>query len=55
MASQTDLYETLVLEPARREIRVLSLGPGTNDDSLKLGISRLSLDDNPDYTVLSYC
>ncbi|KAK2025086.1 heterokaryon incompatibility protein, partial [Colletotrichum zoysiae] len=55
MASRTDLYETLVLEPARREIRVLSLGPGTNDDSLKLGISRLSLDDSPEYTVLSYC
>ncbi|KAK1979395.1 heterokaryon incompatibility protein, partial [Colletotrichum cereale] len=55
MASQANLYETTLLEPARREIRVLSLGPGTHDDSLNLGLSRLSLDDNPDYSVLSYC
>ncbi|KAK1572976.1 heterokaryon incompatibility protein-domain-containing protein [Colletotrichum navitas] len=55
MASQADLYETLDLEPVKREIRVLSLGPGTNDDPLELDLSRISLDDNPHYTVLSYC
>ncbi|KAK2014471.1 HET-domain-containing protein, partial [Colletotrichum eremochloae] len=55
MVSLADLYETLFLEPARREIRVLTLGPGANDDSLKLDLSRVSLDDDPDYTVLSYC
>ncbi|EFQ36233.1 heterokaryon incompatibility protein [Colletotrichum graminicola M1.001] len=55
MTSQADLYEILVLEPARRGIRVLSLGPGTNDDALKLDLSRISLNDNPHYTILSYC
>ncbi|KAK1993786.1 heterokaryon incompatibility protein, partial [Colletotrichum falcatum] len=55
MSSQADLYETLGLEPARREIRVLSLGPRAKDDSLELDLSIISLDDDPDYTVLSYC
>ncbi|GKT50824.1 heterokaryon incompatibility protein 6, OR allele [Colletotrichum spaethianum] len=55
MNSQTDLYDTIILEPRKREIRVIHIGSGTNNDPLKLSLSRVSLDDNPDYTALSYC
>ncbi|OLN96739.1 Heterokaryon incompatibility protein 6, OR allele 4 [Colletotrichum chlorophyti] len=43
------------LDPQRKEIRVLDVRPGGEEDPLQLDLSRVSLHDKPSYSVLSYC
>lgn len=47
-------YESIPLDPTRREIRVLRLAPGSRDETPKATLKCVSLDDNPEYNVLSY-
>ena len=52
--SHTSLYSLITLEPKRREIRLLRLLPGHSDDPVKADLFRQSLDNSPDFSVLSY-
>lgn len=52
--SHTSLYGLITLEPKKREIRLLRLLPGDNDCPVKADLFRESLDNSPDFSVLSY-
>jgi hypothetical protein len=42
------------LNPARKETRVVTLLPGKWEDEIKCSLSVVSLDDNPEYSSMSY-
>ncbi|CAM1510213.1 Fc.00g005480.m01.CDS01 [Cosmosporella sp. VM-42] len=48
------IYESITLDPDRREIRLLHISPGSRDEPIKTELSRVSLDETPSYSVLSY-
>ncbi|KAI8716168.1 HET domain-containing protein [Fusarium sp. LHS14.1] len=52
--SHKRLYSLNTLEPKQREIRLLRLLPGNSDDPVKADLFRESLDNSPDFSVLSY-
>ncbi|KAJ4129750.1 hypothetical protein NW754_004034 [Fusarium falciforme] len=52
--SHISLYSLIPLEPKKREIRLLRLLPGGGDGPVKTDLIRESLDNSPDFSVLSY-
>lgn len=48
------IYDSLPLDPTRREIRLLHLDPGLNTDPIETHLTPTSLASNPTYNVLSY-
>ncbi|KAJ3529386.1 hypothetical protein NM208_g9784 [Fusarium decemcellulare] len=48
------MYKSIPLDPQKREIRLLSLTPGSRDEIVSAELFRASLDNNPVFSVLSY-
>lgn len=51
---QTSLYSLITLDPTKRDIRLLRLLPGTSHDPVKAEVLQGSLENSPDFSVLSY-
>ncbi|KAJ4323286.1 hypothetical protein N0V84_004416 [Fusarium piperis] len=51
---ETSLYGLITLDPTKRDIRLLRLLPGSSHDPIKTELFRESLDNNLEFSVLSY-
>ena len=49
------IYEATILQSNNRNIRILTLLPGTLNGEVQCQLSPVSLDDDPAFTALSYC
>jgi hypothetical protein len=54
LKNSTHIYRMTDLNLARHETRLLTLQPGTFADHIRCSLTRVSLDECPEYEALSY-